>query len=69
MTTNHIPKWKRQLTEKEIAHLAESGAETLSAFKRNAEYHAKCRARNEYKPALEPCWICRGIAVKLDIPV
>lgn len=56
----------KDLTKKEMKHLRSQGMKTLRDFKATAEAHVKMRAEN---PAIEPCYECKNIARKLNIPV
>ncbi len=61
-----IPKWKKVLTRAEREHLKEAGALTKKAFVSTNGHHNNMR--NE-AGAMEPCYYCRGIALKLGLPV
>lgn len=64
------PKWQRPLTRREMRHLAtEAGCRTLKQFKKTVEAHNEMRCNNGHDPRLEPCWICKGIAIKLELEV
>ena len=58
-------KWQDKLTKKDLAHLRVSGVTTLSGAKINAEYQKRCRADGDP----EPCFDCKSINMKLDLPV
>lgn len=55
----------KDLTKKEKKHLREMGMTSLRQFKSNAEQQALLRKRY---PS-EPCWDCRLIAKKLELPI
>ncbi len=63
---NKKPKWQRGLTKAELKHLKEIDALTKKAFIYNNNYHNS--VRNE-AGAVEPCYACKGIALKLGLPV
>jgi hypothetical protein len=54
------------LTKQELRHLKEVRIATKKAFVRLNKVHNNQRTQNE---ALEPCYWCKGIAIKLGIPV
>ena len=61
-------KWK-DLTKKERKHVREMGVATLREFKKNAEFQAKTRREFPLPEFSEPCWECRAIAKKLELPM
>ena len=56
----------KDLTKKEKKHLKDQDMTTLKQFKATAEAHVKMREEN---PKIEPCYECKNIARKLNIPV
>ena len=63
MKRKKIP-WQKRITKKQLAHIKETTDNGLLwEFKANREAHQKERERG----AMEPCWICRDIAVRLGI--
>ncbi len=63
---NKKPKWQRQLTKTELKHMKEVDAMTKKAFTSNNAHHNNMRNR---AGAVEPCYACKGIALKLGLPV
>ena len=61
-------KWQNKLTKTELKHLKEMGVTTLLGAKRNAEHQQKLRNETP-ETFLEPCWECRRINNKLDLPI
>lgn len=59
----------KDLTKKERKHLREMGITTLKGFKRNAEMQADRRKEFPFPEFSEPCWDCRAIAKKLELPI
>ena len=61
----------KDLTKKEKKHLREMGITTLREFVRNAELQKEMRDQPppEGFTFYEPCWDCRMIAKKLELPV
>lgn len=64
-------KWQKKLTKKELRHVVESGGRTLEGFKRNREGQMKMKEEHKIRfkdeGNHEPCFMCRGIAIKLGI--
>ena len=56
----------KDLTKSELKHLKSQDMTTLKAFKATAEAHVNMRAEN---PNIEPCYECKNIARKLNLPV
>ena len=56
----------KDLTKKEMKHLKSQEMTTLKAFKATAEAHVKMRVEN---PQIEPCFECKNIARKLNLPI
>ena len=54
-----------ELTKEERAHLTEYGMSTLDAFKKGAANQKEWRDAGKS----EPCYECKAIAKKLNIPV
>lgn len=63
-----MTRWK-DLTKKERKHVHEMGIKTLKEFKKNAEFQAKARREFPLPEFSEPCWDCRMIAKKLELPI
>ncbi len=64
------PKWMKELTKGEIAHIRETtDTGTLAQFKINAAAQKEMREKNDSDPRIEPCWECKAIARKLHLPV
>jgi hypothetical protein len=60
-------RWFEKLTKAELKHLKETaGVTTRLGLTRTLEAQAELRASGRWS---EPCWVCRGIAVKLGEPV
>ncbi len=60
------PKWQRVLTKAELRHLKSIKALTKKAFVENTGYHNEWRNQ---AGAVEPCYTCKGIALKLGLSV
>jgi len=63
-------KWQKKLTKKQLAHMHETGATTLAAFKRNREFHHAEAVRlkaEDWPMSTEVCFDCRQIAVRLGM--
>jgi hypothetical protein len=58
--------WK-DLTKKEKSHLRDMGIRTLRDFKYNAAMQAEMRRK--FPEASEPCWDCRMLAKKFELPI
>lgn len=56
----------KDLTKTELKHLKSQDMTTLREFKATAEAHVKMRQEN---PAIEPCFECKNIARKLNLPI
>lgn len=61
-------RWQNKLTKSELKHLREMGVTTLTGAKRNAEHQKNLRDRDP-DPCNEPCWECRRINLKLNLPI
>lgn len=60
----------KDLTKKEMAHLHEMRIFTLRDFERNATKQAEMRKMFPMSKGFsEPCWDCRAIARKLELPI
>ena len=59
--------WRSKLTKGELAHLKLMESNTLSKLKINLEAQAMYRRENPH--TFEPCFDCKGIAVKLGMEV
>ena len=57
----------KDLTKTEKKHLRDMGMTTLREFKETAGH--QYAIRREFPKASEPCWACREIAKKLELPV
>ncbi len=57
----------KNLLKKEKKHLREMGITTLREMKKTAE--AQAEMRKAFPENSEPCWDCRSIAKKLELPV
>jgi len=66
-----LPKWLKKLEDFERNHLKECLDEnrfpTLCEFKAWADYQRQ--ERQKYPRFSEPCDICKGISIKLGLPV
>ena len=67
MKTQKRKTWRSKLTRLEMEHLKEAAFEpgkriALKDVEKLMEHMAIFRAKNDR----EPCWMCRGIARKLD---
>lgn len=58
--------WKAELSVEEVEHLKEHKIECFEQAKYVFNQHAKRRIN---KPVIEPCWECRAISEKLNVPV
>lgn len=56
----------KDLTKTELKHLKSQDMHTLREFTATADAHVRMRLEN---PAIEPCFECKNIARKLNIPV
>ena len=56
----------KSLTKTEMKHLRSQDIHTLREFKATADAHVRMRAEN---PNIEPCYECKNIARKLNLPV
>lgn len=56
----------KDLTKTEMKHLRRQEMTTLKQFKVTADAHVKMRQEN---PNIEPCFECKNIARKLNLPV
>lgn len=61
-------KWQDKLTKKERKHLRDQGVTTLKQARINAEHQAKMIADPNGAGTI-PCWDCRGINRKLELPL
>lgn len=61
-------KWQNKLTKSELKHLREMGVTTLAGAERNALHQKKLRDEDP-EAFLEPCWECRRINTKLNLPI
>ena len=60
-------KWHKKRTIKELKHLkGVGGVTTLKGAKDT--FAAQLQQRKDY-PGTEPCWTCKSIARKLNLPV
>lgn len=57
--------YKHKLTKKQLAHLKEFNIVNMVGIKRQMERLVKDRKTTEF----EPCYECKGIALKLGLPV
>lgn len=66
-------RWQDKIGKRAVKHLREMGITTLEGMKRNAAHQKKQRERpdRQHLPAgiLEPCFDCKDIARKLDLPI
>ena len=58
--------WKNRLTKAELKHLKGVHVTTKKAFIKMNDKHNKERRQDQ---ALEPCYWCKGIALKLELEV
>jgi len=64
----NLPKWQKKLNAEERKHLKEMDITTLWQFRENAKAQKKFREEENDK-TFEPCWTCRSIARKLNLPL
>jgi len=62
---DEIMRWKKRLTKKQLKHLGEMDVTTYAGLKATLDWQAMERKNTES----EPCWECREIATRLDIPI
>jgi len=68
-TCKRCEAWMKPLSRREMRHLAtEAGCKTLVQFKKTLKFHNEMRCKDP-DPQSEPCWICKGIARKLELEV
>jgi hypothetical protein len=67
MKTKRKAKWEKKLTLEEIKHLRENTDGTLRSTKATLQFQKEKRAKNPSWS--EPCWDCRIIANKLELPI
>ncbi len=60
------PKWQQVLDKAELTHLKKIGVLTKKAFVINNDCHNTWRNQ---AGAVEPCYTCKGIALKMALPV
>ena len=65
LTGDEIMRWKERLTKKQLKHLKEMDVTTYADLKTTLDWQAMERKNTES----EPCWECREIAARLDIPI
>ena len=59
--------WQSKLNKKDMKHLRKMGMDTLSKIKTTLKVQAMARKDNE--DISDPCWTCREIAQKLELPI
>lgn len=59
--------WQSKLTKKHMKHLREMGMNTLSKIKTTLEHQAE--TRKDPENISDPCWTCREVANRLNLPV
>ena len=67
-----IPKWQKKLTASERRHLRSMGITSLHAMEDNARHQKEQREKYSKEGDMfvwEPCWTCKSIARKLELPV
>ena len=65
-----LPKWLKKLKASERKHLKEMKITSLRQFTTTAEFQKSRRDKCEIVTGIdEPCYECKGIARKLDLPV
>lgn len=61
-----IAKWQKPLTKAERTHLKSMHVTTRKAFVELNDYHNRERLK---VAATEPCYVCKGVALKLGLSV
>jgi hypothetical protein len=65
-----MPKWLKKLKVSQRKHLKEMRITSLRQFKEVAEMQKKRRDEHKVVTGLhEPCYDCKEIAARLDLPV